>query len=108
MRLEHEEPWGILSLKHAAVLARLGAFGRNGLFFHPEHGSLLRLAAVVTNAKLPGDPFIGEACPAGAFQNGLFKKAICMAHSIRHAIYPLALREGLGLSVKEMKKNINN
>lgn len=103
-----EEPWGILSLKHAAVFAGLGAFGRNGLFSHPEHGSLLRLGAVVTNAKIPGgDPIIEapcpqecnacrEACPAGAFQNGVFNKAICLAYTIRHAIYPLALRDERG------------
>ena len=102
-----EEPWGILSLKHAAVLAGLGAFGRNGLVYHPRYGSLLRLAAVVTNAKMPGDPIIEalcppecnacqEACPARAFQNGSFNKAICLAYSIRHAIYPLALQDERG------------
>jgi epoxyqueuosine reductase len=102
-----EEPWGILSLKHAAVLAGMGAFGRSGLFYHPEYGSLLRLAAVVTNAKIPEGPIIEEpcppecnacqeACPAGAFQDGLFNKAICMAYTIRHAIYPLALRNERG------------
>ncbi|MFH1953643.1 MAG: 4Fe-4S double cluster binding domain-containing protein [Pseudomonadota bacterium] len=102
-----EVPWGLLSLKHAAVFAGLGALGRNGLFFHTEHGSLLRLAAVITNAKIPGDPVIDascprecnacqEACPAGAFQNGVFNKAVCLAYSIRHAIYPLALRDARG------------
>jgi epoxyqueuosine reductase QueG len=103
-----KEPWGILSLKHAAVLAGLGAFGRNGLLFHPEHGSLLRLAAVITSARIPGDPIIEEpcppecdacheACPAGAFQNGAFDKAICLRYTIRHAIYPIALRDPRGL-----------
>jgi len=103
-----QEPWGILSLKHAAVLSGLGAFGLNGLFFHPKYGSLLRLAAVITNAKMPGDPVIAEtgcpsecrvcheACPAGAFEDGIFNKNICMAHSIRHAIYPLALKDERG------------
>ena len=102
-----DEPWGILSLKHAAVLAGLGGFGRNGLLYHPSYGSLLRLGAVVTNAKMPGDRIIEEACPPGcnacqeacavsAFQNGSFHKAKCLTHSIRHAIYPLALRTEAG------------
>jgi epoxyqueuosine reductase QueG len=102
-----QEPWGIISLKHAAVLAGLGAFGRNGLFYHRGYGSLLRLGGVVTNVKMPGDPVIEgsclpecqacqEACPTGVFQNGLFNKAICMAYSIRHAIYPLALKDERG------------
>ncbi len=30
------EPWGILSLKHAAAKAGLGSFGRNGLVHHPD------------------------------------------------------------------------
>ena len=36
------EPWGILSLKHAAVCAGLGAFGRSEQVYHPKYGSLLR------------------------------------------------------------------
>jgi epoxyqueuosine reductase len=36
------EPWGVLSLKHAAEKAGLGAFGRSGQLYHPRHGALLR------------------------------------------------------------------
>jgi epoxyqueuosine reductase QueG len=103
------ESWGIISLKHAAVAAGLGAFGRNEVVYHPEHASFLRFGAVVTAAELSGDPLIEEdpcppecracleACPAGAFQDGAFQKQICTAHTIRHAIYPLALRDEEGL-----------
>ena len=102
------EPWGIISLKHAAVLAGLGAFGRSGLVYHPRYGSRLRLGAVVTSAAIPGDPLVAEnpcppkcnacqkACPAGAFDTGSFQKLTCMSYSIRHAIYPLALRDEAG------------
>jgi len=107
----HEfEPWGLLSLKHAAVRAGLGAFGRSGQMYHPTYGSRLRLAAVVTDAELPGDPVIDEdpcppkchacqkICPAGAFAaDGTFRKMTCMAHTIKHAIYPLALKDAEGL-----------
>lgn len=105
----HEmEPWGILSLKHAAVAAGIGAFGRNGLVYHPRYGALLRFGAVVTNAKMPGDPQVmatpcpmechacQESCPSGAFQKDSFQKLTCMTYAIRHAIYPLALREEIG------------
>ena len=73
------EPWGILSLKHAAVKAGLGMFGRSGQVYHPRYGSLLRFGAVVTDAELPGDPLLEKdpcppkcnvcrtSCPAGAF-----------------------------------------
>jgi epoxyqueuosine reductase len=101
------EPWGILSLKHAAVRAGLGAFGRSGYVFHPRYGGLLRLGAVVTSAPISGDSLddidrdpcppkcyaCREACPSHAFdQNGNFNKLICVAHTIKHAIYPLALK----------------
>ena len=105
MVFDQFEPWGLLSLKHAAVLAGLGAFGRSGQMYHPTYGSRLRLAAVVTDAELPGDPVIDEdpcpkkcracqqSCPAGAFAaDGNFQKMACLSHTIKHAIYPLALK----------------
>lgn len=102
------EPWGIISLKHAAVLAGLGALGRSDLVLHPTYGSLLRFGAVVTSARMPGDPLVlenpcppkcracQEACSAGAFQDNSFQKLDCMTHTIRHGIYPLALRDEVG------------
>jgi epoxyqueuosine reductase len=97
------EPWGLLSLKHAAVRAGLGSFGNNGLMHHPRYGTLLRLGAVVTSAELPGDPMIEdspclekckacfEACPSSAFdETGTFRKMTCLAQTIKHAIYPIA------------------
>lgn len=52
------EPWGILSLKHAAVAAGLGSVGRSEAVLHPTYGSLLRVGAVVTNAKMLADPLL--------------------------------------------------
>jgi epoxyqueuosine reductase len=98
-------PWGLLSLKHAAVNAGLGAFGRSGQMYHPQYGSLLRLGAVVTSAEMPGDTMMAESrcpegctachkvCPSKAFdENGEFNKLTCLFYSIKHAIYPLALK----------------
>jgi epoxyqueuosine reductase QueG len=115
----HEfEPWGLLSLKHAAVKAGLGAFGRSGQMYHPTHGALLRLAAVVTDAEMQGDPLIDahpcpekchacqKICPAGAFkEDGSFQKMTCLSHTIKHAIYPLALKDAAGL--KHIERVIN-
>ncbi|MFW6082099.1 MAG: 4Fe-4S double cluster binding domain-containing protein [Desulfosalsimonas sp.] len=105
MKFHGAEPWGILSLKNAAVNAGLGAFGKSGQVYHPEYGSLLRLGAVVTSAKMPGDPVIDthpcpdgcsacmKKCPAGAFtESGEFRKMVCLPYSVKHAIYPLALK----------------
>jgi len=112
------EPWGILSLKHAAACAGLGAFGRSEQMYHPKFGSLLRLAAVVTDAALPGDPVIKEqpcpskcsachqVCPSEAFDaNGKFSKINCMQYAIKHAIYPLALKDEVGL--KHIERVVN-
>ncbi len=112
------QPWGVLSLKHAAAYAGLGAFGRSGQMYHPQYGSLLRLGAVVTNAELPGDPMVEEdpcppkcnachkVCPSGAFAGeARFDKMICLRYTIKHAIYPLALKDEIGL--KHIERVIN-
>lgn len=104
------EPWGIISLKHAAVKAGLGAFGRSGQVYHPEFGARLRLGAVVTSAEMPGDPVTEadpcpnhctaclKSCPGGAFdQSEKFHKLNCLSYAIKHAIYPLALKDEKGL-----------
>jgi len=112
------EPWGVISLKHAAVQAGLGAIGRSGLLYHPKYGSLLRLGAVVTSMKLPADPLIEgnpcppecnscrEACPCQAFDAvGGFNKLTCLRHIAKHAIYSIALRSDSGL--KNIERVIN-
>jgi len=113
------EPWGLMSLKHAAVKAGLGRFGRSDQVYHPKYGSLLRLAAVVTSAAIPGDKLPADelpcppkcsacmkVCPAKAFdEQGLFQKMTCLAHTIKHAIYPLALKTEEGL--KNIERVIN-
>ena len=112
------EPWGILSLKHAAVRAGLGAFGRSGQVYHPRYGSRLRFCAVITSAELPGDEInetdpcppecnaCRKACPSGAFDdNGSFQKFTCLGYTIKHAIYPLALKDEVGLKNIERVTN---
>jgi epoxyqueuosine reductase QueG len=115
----HElEPWGVLSLKHAAVKAGLGAFGKNGLAHNPTYGTLLRPGAVVTSAELPGDPIVEDnpcpetcdacikACPSTALQeDGAFRKMDCLGYLVKHAIYPLALKTEKGL--KQIERVIN-
>ena len=113
------EPWGVLSLKHAAEKAGLGAFGRSGQLYHPEHGALLRLGAVITTLEIEGDPLMDDmpcpedctacikACPVNAIKDERkeFEKMACLAHTIKHAIYPLALKNAEGL--KRIERVIN-
>jgi epoxyqueuosine reductase QueG len=111
------EPRGILSLKHAAWLAGLGAFGRSGMVYHPSYGARLRLGAVVTTAELePARPVNGspcpedcreclESCPSGALSDEGFDKMACLAYAIRHGIYPLAFRDEEGIRNMELVIN---
>ncbi|MDI6874682.1 hypothetical protein [Candidatus Solincola sp.] len=111
------EPWGLVSLKHAAVQAGLGSFGRSGMVYHPRFGSLLRLGAVVTAASLPGSPEKGEEpcppgcnacrerCPAGAYAVGSFQKMACLGYSVKHGIYRHVLTDDYGRENFEMVVN---
>jgi epoxyqueuosine reductase len=118
MVFQRREPWGIISLKHAAVEAGLGNFGKNGLMQHPRYGTLIRLGAVITSAEIPGDPKLEgspcaencsaclKACLSKAFdEDGSFKKMTYLANTIKHAIYPLALQTPEGM--RQIERVIN-
>lgn len=47
---------GIISLKHAAVLAGLGKIGKNTLLINEEYGNMIWLSAVLVSARLSADP----------------------------------------------------
>ncbi len=109
---------GIISLKHAAAAAGIATFGKNGLVFHPQHGSMLRFGAVITTAELTPDSKLdyepcGEncraacmkACPAGAFEDGVFQRQLCTKNAIRHPIYLLTLKEEWGPANMELVAN---
>ena len=56
-------PIGELSLRHAAVAAGLGTFGRHNLVIHPEMGSRVNFAAVLTDLELTPDvPMREDLC----------------------------------------------
>jgi epoxyqueuosine reductase QueG len=72
--------YGPVSLKHAAVSAGLGHINRNYLLTNLQHGNLLWLSAVVTDAELTPDGIAQyitcdkcnrcvEACPSGALDD---------------------------------------
>ena len=84
---------GILSLKHAGQLAGLGVIGRNTLLVSKQYGNLIRLGAIITNAKLEGDPlqdfvFCSDSCnlcingcPGGAIENSTVSQLKCRPNS---------------------------
>lgn len=72
-------PVGDISLRHAAVAAGLGVFGRHNLVIHPTFGTRIIFTAILTTLPLDSDPPIREdlcsrcnlcveKCPAGALE----------------------------------------
>jgi len=70
---------GDVSLRHAAVAAGLGAFGRHNLVIHPRLGSRVIFTAILSDVELDSDQVISEDlcdncnscvdnCPAGALE----------------------------------------
>ena len=53
---------GVLSMRHAAVLAGLGSIGKNTLFINKHYGNFLTLGAILTNLNLKSDPLSEELC----------------------------------------------
>lgn len=76
--VERKTGKGLISLKHIAHCCGLGVFGKNHLLYNEQYGSLMRLGAVLTNARLEADEMIKKkicksscklcitSCPAGA------------------------------------------
>jgi epoxyqueuosine reductase len=80
---------GIISLKHAAVLAGLGKLGKNTLLINEQYGNMLWLSGVFTAAELEPDPLVTyegcltncklclEACPVNALDGITIQQQVC-------------------------------
>jgi epoxyqueuosine reductase len=56
---------GLLSMKHAAVLAGLGSIGKSTLLLNNQYGNMLNVGAVLTNLNLPSDALAESICIKG-------------------------------------------
>jgi len=87
---------GHISLKHAAESAGLGIIGKNYLLINPEHGTLLWLGAVLTDAVLTPDEKLRcdlcsncnkcvEICPSKALGDDVssFRKEECTGNMFK-------------------------
>ena len=83
---------GVLSLRHAAVLAGLGTLGKNTLLLSPVYGTRLALCAVLTDLALtpdapcaeqcvPGCCVCMESCPAQALDGVTVNQLLCRANT---------------------------
>ncbi len=87
---EPQTKMGIISHRHAAVLAGLGVFGRNNLVLTPQFGPRNRFISILTTAKLIADPVFKidlcikcdicrKKCPVQAWdsKSGKYYKSEC-------------------------------
>jgi len=108
---------GDVSLRHAAVAAGLGVFGRHNLVIHPHFGSRLSLTGLLTELPLASDPPIKEelcnncglcieACPGRALDTeGKTEDLKCLRASQPFGIGSAIgyLRKFIGKSTDEQK-----
>jgi len=92
----NHEGVALLSLKHAAVLAGLGAMGRNTLLTNRQFGNRLCLGAALLDVDLPGDAMVNErlcpencrlcveTCPVHAIGPETVSQKLCRGHSQGH------------------------
>jgi epoxyqueuosine reductase QueG len=59
---EKLEGRGLISMKHAAVLAGLGTLGKSTLLLNEKYGNLLTLGVVLTELDLASDPLADSIC----------------------------------------------
>lgn len=89
---ERTEGRGILSMRHAAVLAGLGGLGKSSLFLSPQYGSMVNIGVVLTDIALDSDPLTDspcikgchiclDECPVRALDGVSANQLLCRAHT---------------------------
>ena len=53
---------GLLSMRHAALLAGIGSMGKNTLIINKKYGNMINIGAVLTNLDLKSDPPSEKMC----------------------------------------------
>lgn len=109
---------GDVSMRHAAVAAGLGVFGRHNLVIHPRFGTRIVFTAILTNLPLESDSPVEdelcdqcnlcvEACPAQALdEEGKTDAIKCLSVSQPYGFGGIVryLREFAGVSPEEQKE----
>ncbi|MHB1421072.1 MAG: 4Fe-4S binding protein [Bacillota bacterium] len=111
MSLETMGSIGEVSLRHAAVAAGLGTFGRHNLVIHPKLGTRVVFTAILTDLEIISDPRVTESacddcnacvnsCPAGALdEEGKTNVNKCLRNSQPY---------GLGSQIKFWTKFVDS
>ncbi|UCD22218.1 MAG: epoxyqueuosine reductase [Chloroflexota bacterium] len=87
---------GILSLKHAGVLAGLGVLGKNTLLMNERFGNMIWLGAILVSVDLEPDPMASyegcssectlcmDSCPQHALDGITIDQRLCRQRSISY------------------------
>lgn len=59
---DKKEGRGVLSMKHAAVLAGIGCMGKNTLIINKKFGNMINIGTVLTNLDLKSDQLAENLC----------------------------------------------
>lgn len=89
---ENTKGHGILSMKHAAVRAGIGALGKSTILLNSRYGNMIDLCAVLTNLDLPSDPpaeniclenchLCVDNCPVNAIHENSVNQKLCRKNS---------------------------
>ncbi len=89
---ESLEGKGLLSVKHAAVLAGIGSLGKSTMLINENFGTLLAVGAVLTNLDLASDNRAKQLClencqtcikycPAGAISQSGVNQKLCREYT---------------------------
>ena len=84
---ENKRGCGILSMRHAAMLAGLGHLGRNTLLIHPEFGNMVSIGVILTDAGLESDPLLETSCVNGC--------SVCLNACPPHALDGITVNQKL-------------
>jgi epoxyqueuosine reductase QueG len=77
---------GLISFRHAAVMAGIGVIGKNGILNNPVYGNLIKLGVVLLNVKLDSDPLIEDSfCPEHC--------DLCIQHCPSEALGPEPVKQ---------------
>lgn len=85
---ENLEGRGMISMKHAAVLAGIGTLGKSTLLINSQYGNMLSVGAILTNLDLPSDApaesicikgcrFCVDNCPVNAINEQGVNQKLC-------------------------------
>lgn len=108
---------GEVSLRHAAVAAGLGVFGRHNLVIHPKFGTRIIFTAILMDQPVPSDPMLTEdlctncnlcveTCPSKALdEEGKTDVMKCLGTSQPYGLgaFMRYVKQFIGLAPEEQK-----